>query len=142
MIAQIDFGHPRDVGPNDLDGVVIRFPFTVHRVAVGARQDTITEYTVDVKIGGTLFPMWGLGLKTDPLQNPPLIKTLFESAREEVVSKLQAGTLQNDFKITLQYGSVPDQNPYDLAKIPNPDGFSFRLEIPKPPIGFRASEIE
>ncbi len=132
MNLQVRFGKPRDVSPNDLNGVVIRYPFAIRKVGQGALRDTVTEHMVDVKISGTLFIQWRFGSLNRPidhLQNLPFLKTLFEFARNEVESNLRAETLKKDIKITLHTGNMPAANPYDPEKIPNPDGFSFQLEL-------------
>lgn len=129
MKVQITFGAPKDVGPNDLDGVVIRFPLVLRRIGAGAFRDTESKHFVDVKISGTLIVVWKLGSKRVVLENQPLVKTLFEFARTDVVTKLKAGDLPERNQIDLHTAVAPKDNPYDPAKIPNPNGFSVQLSL-------------
>jgi len=128
MRATITFGRLGNVGPSDLDGVTLRYPFTVRTIREGADKDMVSSHSVTVQISGSLQTMWGLGDNIKPLENTPLIGTLFEYARREVESKLKAGNLQQHSRIDLHSGNSPAANPYDPAKIPEPIGFSFEVE--------------
>lgn len=129
MKVQITFGTPKDVGPNDLDGVVIRFPLVLRRIGEGPLRDTESKHFVDVKISGTLIVVWKLGTRRGALENQPLVRTLFEFARNDVITKLKAGDLPERNQIDLHTAVAPKDNPYDPAKIPNPNGFSLQLSM-------------
>lgn len=130
MKIEITFGKPRDIGPNDLDGVIIRFPFTVREIGKGASRDIVSEHRVAVQISGTLIAVWGLGTRSGPTKNTDLIKTLFEFARRYVETTARAGTLKKDQQIDLHTANSPSENPFAPSKIPNPEGFQFELSLP------------
>ncbi|MBT9174252.1 MAG: hypothetical protein DDT21_02664 [Syntrophomonadaceae bacterium] len=133
MKIRVTFDKPRDVGANDLDGVILRFPFVVQTIHEGAEKDTASVHTVSVGITGTRQAEWQLATQgTNHLQNDALVKTLFEYARREVEKQAREGSLQEHTEIPLlgTYNS-PASNPFDVAKIPNPEGFSFEVELPK-----------
>ncbi len=136
MKIRVTFGKPRDVGANDLNGVKLQFSFVAETIHGGAEKDTSSVHTVSVGISGTLQSMWRLGTRgINPLQNDALVKTLFEYARRAVEKQVMAGSLQEHTTIQLGTAASPDSNPFDVEKIPNPEGFSFEVELSKK-IGF------
>jgi hypothetical protein len=136
MKAQISFNQPKDVSPNDLHGVIIRFPFTVRKIQDGANKDIISDHTIDAEITSSLQATWRLESNIPPLQNNALVKTLFEHARREIENKMKSGSLDQHSKIDLHVGNSQQSNPFDPEKIPEPTGFSYEVEL-KNHIGFK-----
>jgi hypothetical protein len=129
MKIEISCGKPKDVGRNDLDGVMIRFPFTVREIGEGTSRDKVSEHRITVKISGTLLVVWGLGSRAHAANNLELIKTLFEVARRHVEVAVRAGNLKKDQQIDLHTANAPAENPYDPAKIPNPEDYTFEITL-------------
>lgn len=125
----VQFGDPQNITPSDLDGVVVRYPFTVTYPGKDARKDKVVQHQIDVWISGTLYSMWGFGRFF--LQHQPMeaIKTLFQFAKEEVVSKLKSGTLKDHEEIKLFTSSELKENPYDVEKIKYPSEPSFVVSV-------------
>ena len=131
MNVQVQFGESRDVTPGDVDGVIVRFAFTLTRPGSGARNDVVTEHTIDVGISGTLYSIWGFGRFHDRRIPDAAIRTLFQFGREEVERKLKDGTLSEHEEIRLYTNSQPNESPYDVAKIESPAGSTMVVRIPE-----------
>lgn len=129
MNVQVQFGEPRNVTPGDLDGVIVRFPFTVIKPGKGGRKDVTTEHRIDVDISGTLYSIWGFGRFHDPQIPDAAIRTLFQFGREEVEHKLKEGTLADHQEVRLYTSSQPNENPYDITKIESPVGSTMVVRI-------------
>lgn len=129
MEIQVTFGKPKDISPNDLDGIIVRFPFTVREIGGGASRDKVSEHRISVKISGTLLVVWGLGPRSGSIKNMALVKTLFEFARRQVQASLRAGTLKKDQQIDLHTANSPSENPYDPEKIPNPENYTLETSL-------------
>ena len=133
MKAKLEFGRPRDVTPGDLDGIIIRFPFEVTRLGEGALRDRVTQHEITVSISGTLVSMWGFGRFLEANQSQPLVKTLFEFARQDVVSKLEEGRLGEHEELRLYTNTAPKENPFDPARIDEPAGAVYTVDLLPPP---------
>lgn len=132
MNVHVQFGKPRDITPGDLDGVIVRFPFTVTKLGQGARNDITTEHRIDVGISGTLYSVWGFGRFYDPRIPDAAIKTLFQFGKEEVERKLKEGTLEDHQDLRLNTSSQPNENPFDVTKIESPVGSTLAVRVPQP----------
>lgn len=132
MNVQVQFGEPRDITPGDLDGVIVRFPFSVTKPGQGARKDITTEHRIDVGISGTLYSIWGFGRFHDPRIPDAAIKTLFQFGKEEVERKVKEGTLEDHQELRLYTSSQPNENPYDVTKIESPSGSTVIFRAPQP----------
>ena len=130
MKATVEFGQPRDVTPGDLDGVIIRYPFSVTWEGDGARRDTVTQHKISVSISGTLVAMWDFGRFFDAQRSTPLVRTLFEYARQDVLQKVEEGRLGEHEELELYTNTAPNKNPFDPNKIPNPVGARYIIELP------------
>lgn len=136
MKYRISFGpEAADVGENDLDGVAIRFPFTVQAIHQGAEKDISENHTATIRISESLIHSWNLGSSTRPLQNNDLLKTLFDFVRREIETKLETGSLEQHSRIDLYSGKLPASNPFDPAKIQDPVSYTCEIECPNR-IGF------
>lgn len=132
MNVQVQFGEPQDVTPGDLDGVIVRFPFTVTKPGQGARRDTTTEHRIDVGISGTLYSIWGFGRFHEARIPDAAVRTLFQFGKEEVEQKLKAGTRTEHEELRLYTSSQPNENPYDVTKIESPVGSTMVVRVPQP----------
>ncbi|MCH7640003.1 MAG: hypothetical protein IH855_11165 [Bacteroidetes bacterium] len=112
---------PKDGTPHGLDGVILRFPFTVTQIGRGALKDTHSEHSIAVEISRTLMAMWGFSY--DALDQLDFQKTLFEFARREAIGLLVDGLLDECHEIRLMTNTAPPRNPFDPAKIPDPSNW-------------------
>ncbi|MCC5907028.1 MAG: toll/interleukin-1 receptor domain-containing protein [Balneolaceae bacterium] len=124
----VQFGNPRNISPGDLDGIIIRFPFTITYTGKGARKDEVKQYRIDVGISGTLYSMWGFEHLFESEQPINVIKTLFQFAKDEIENKLQSGTLSEHEEIMLSTSEFKE-NPYDVKKIKYSSESSFVVTI-------------
>ena len=142
MNLDLTFQEPRNVTPPELDGLVLRFPYTITRVGEGALKDETTSHSIDVLISDHLLLGWGYpGIGTDfhvRENRGALTKILFEFAKDKVVKSAKEGVLADLDGIDLLGTNAPATNPYDHRKIPYPEGFSVQIETAKPRIGFRS----
>lgn len=129
MELKVQFENSEDITPADLDGIVVRFPFTVIRPGMGALRDKISKHRIDVCISGTLCSMWGFGRFFSQYQPPEAVKTLFQFAKKVVESKLKSGTLTEHEEIKLQTSQQPKENPYDVEKIKYPSESIFTVTV-------------
>lgn len=120
-MTRLQFGEPYDSTPSAVDVKRVTFPFQVVDLAGGALRDTASEGSISVGISGTLMAMWGF--PHDSHNDPYLQKTLFEFARQEAWARLIDGSLEEHHSIRLMTNTAPKRNPFDPAKIPNPDGW-------------------
>lgn len=112
---------PTNGTPPCLDGVILRFPFTVTHLGQGALKDSHNEHHVSVEISRTLMAMWGFA--HDDSDHSDLQKTLFEFARREAIGLLLNGLLGEHHEIRLMTNTAPPRNPFDPAKIPDPSNW-------------------
>ena len=132
MDVQVQFGEPRDITPGGLDGVILRFPFTVIRPGQGALKDITTEHRIDVGISGTLYSTWGFGRFHDLRIPEAAIKTLFQFGKEDIERKLKEGTLSDHEEVRLYTSSQTNKNPYDVKKIESPIRAIMTVSISEP----------
>lgn len=131
-MVTLKFKKPVDSTPSGVDGVVLTFPFQVIHLGAGAMHDQVEEYAISVAISGTLSAMWGFeNYHEDPLGLAP---TLFQYAKEEATQRLIAGTLEEEGKdeggrVSLRSGEAPEQNPFDPAKLEDPAGATYKLDL-------------
>ena len=129
MKIEIKFEEPQDVTTPGLDGTVVLFPFSVKQIHEGALRDEIFHHGVAVSISGTLQAMWGF-TRRDPLDYE-LTKTLFEFARQHVISKVKQGRLDRRESVDLNTNTAPKSNPYDVGKILDPFGATVKVDLSK-----------
>lgn len=129
MDITVKFGKPKNVTPGGLDGVIVRFPFTVIKPGRGALKDKIEEHIIDVSISGTLYSMWGFGRFFLDHQPPDAIKTLFQFSWEKIKEKLKDDTLDEHEEVVLYTSTELKENPYDVNKIKFPTETSFIVSV-------------
>jgi hypothetical protein len=125
---QVTFGKWQDVSENKPPVVVLRFPFTVRRIRKGALPQVPSHHYVDVKISDIRMVEWGFGSESEALDNLSFVKTLFAFALDEVTPKLRSRDIRESYSKVLHTGNSPEKNPYDPAKVPDPERLSFHIE--------------
>ena len=109
-------------------GLDFLFLFTaVDSKYVGTPEEfrMIEPHHLLVGISYTLQSRWGL-------QGLPLIKTLFEFGKRHVVERVKDGTLTSMVELQLATSNAPDQAPFDISRIPDPEGVEVTLPMQKP----------
>ena len=109
---------PKDITPDGVDAVILRFPFIVTHVGQGALKDSHSDHLISVEISRTLMAMWGF--PHDANEHLDFQKTLFEFARRELIGLLVNELLDERHDIRLMTNTAPSRNPFDPAKIPDP----------------------
>jgi len=97
----------------------IRFNFTtVGSQYIGKPEEfSKTEsHQLIVGITGTLHAMWDL-------QDPNLVKTLFEFGRRHLIEKIKEGTLSSKVELELGTLNAPHKAPFDTNRISDPQGY-------------------
>lgn len=130
-MADIRFGTPFDATPPGQGGIiVITYPFTFTARPADLGYDKASDHQASVQISRSLHDLWGY-------KPEELLKVLFKYAWKEIQNRLGTGGLAEDIRIELHTGNTPTQRPFDPAKMPEPAGGEFRIDLlQKKPIGF------
>ncbi len=124
---KIKFGQYKQL-PVTRDGFDFLFHFnTVDLKYVGAPEEfrMVDAHHLVVGISGTLLAMWGL-------EGTPLVKTLFELGKRHLVEKVKDGTLTSKVELQLASSNAPDRAPFDISRIPDPNGTEVIVHVEKP----------
>jgi hypothetical protein len=126
-MVTVTFREPRDVTPGGLDGKRIAFPFEVRRPGSGAGLDEVSEHIITVEISGTLLEVWGLERRPQGIS--VLSRSLFEYAYETAREKIIEGSLPQLHKIELHIENTPNEYPFDPAKLTEPKGAFYQIDL-------------
>ncbi len=83
------------------------------------------NYRLLMGISGTLQAVWAYR----HVEGVGLIKTLFELGKRHIIQKLKDGTLAEFEEEFLTSATMPNDPPFDVDKIPNPDGYEETIEM-------------
>ena len=125
------FGSPTNTTPPGLDGMVIRFPFTmVDSQLVGAAEECqkTSRHTLDVTISRTRRAAWNM-------DDSDLVRVLFEIGKRKCDERLQEGDLPEHVAVEVTAATHPAECLFDPERISNPDGAEVVVEI-RSKIGF------
>jgi hypothetical protein len=124
---KIKFGQYKQL-PVTRDGFDFLFHFTtVDLKYVGVPEEfrMIEAHHLVVGISDTLLAIWGL-------EGLPLVKTLFELGKRHLIEKVKDGTLTSKVELQLASSNAPNLAPFDINRIPNPNGVEVIVSMEKP----------
>ena len=121
------FQEPYENSPPGLDGLVYRFPFQLIKPGSGARKDSVSEYTAEVKISGTLLSMWGFQRWNEG--SDEIAATLFEYAREAIIDRLAQNKSLENIVVNLRSNTAEHDYPFDKDCLAKPDGAEYEFDL-------------
>lgn len=123
--TRIAFGRPTEVtNPGD-DSRSFLFKFSaVSADLVGTPEEAqaTAEHRLIVTVSNNRIPAWRLS-------DADLIRVLFEIGHRKVAERVKSGTLQPDLRVVVSPETHPAICPYDPARIQQPEGATFEIEI-------------
>jgi hypothetical protein len=101
--------------------ISVLFPFKIQIIHSGATKDQEIERSINISITKTLWSIWDC----DDIDAE---KILFEFALDEIKSKTLQQLINENLELFLERNDELIDMPFDIKKIPNPNGYKLILD--------------
>jgi hypothetical protein len=132
----VTFDTPEDITNPGFDGKVVRFPAKLidqNDIGTPRQSSTTKSVRISVEVSGSRIETWGL-------EQPDLMKVMFELAKEALFTALNSGTwTEGDLKVMVNTRTHKGPCPFNPALIQEPAGAVVNIEVKRPLIGFKPS---
>jgi len=112
----------------DTDVWSYRFPFSIVETSLlGSPEEKsrTQQYVVTIGLSRELRVNWRVG----EVDESELVKLLFEFGKRHVFEKLQHGSLTEEEELLLTTQNSPQECPFEISRIADPEGASFDVEV-------------